>query len=247
MDDSADEADNNCPELDLESREKLIDNEMRSFKNRGFHDGYDEGKKATAQDAFDSGYQKAFEQNFILSTLRGVAQALKSSYNLNNQTTSGSRPTSTTSTGSTASSSCSATSSSSPLNNRSTPINQKNRSRMRTNMFGSSTRFSLGNKTTTTDDLINCSSNSSSSSSITTNLSLGSSSVITSTGAERGGSSIGNDDGKDRNSTHNNHLLLLESMKFDNVQDIDSIKKDLIKICHENRLEILAHYISHIG
>lgn len=131
MDDS--EEDTTSPattDLDLKTREKILDNEMRSFKNRGFHDGYTDGKKAIIQDSFDNGYKKAFEQNFILSTLKGVANALQSSYNLSN---------------------------------------------------------------------INISSN---------------------------------------------HLSKLESMKFDNAGDIESIKEDLIKICRENRLEILAHYVS---
>lgn len=108
-------------ELDLGAREMMLTNEMRSFKNRGFHDGYDEGKSSTVQAAFDSGYKKAFERNFILSTLKGVAQALKTSYNLSN------------------------------------------------------------------------------------------------------------------------------NMKFDDASEIETIKNDLVKICRENRLEILAHYVSQIG
>lgn len=154
-------------ELDLKSREKLLDNEMRAFRNRGFHDGYDDGKKAVVQEAFDAGYQKAFEENFILSTLKGVAQALKTSYNLNNIN----RPTSSTSTTSTLSSS-----SSSPL-----PSSASTNSAINTNNIS------------------------------------------------------------------NNHIEILESMKFDNASDIDSIKQDLIKICRENRLDILAHYVSHVG
>lgn len=64
---------------DLETRERLLENEMRSFENLGFHDGYHDGKQSVVQNAFDCNYQKAFEQNFALSTLKGVAQALKSS------------------------------------------------------------------------------------------------------------------------------------------------------------------------
>lgn len=125
------------PELAASTtRSRLLDNEMRSFKNRAFHDGYDEAKGAVLQEAFDSSYKKAFEQNFILSTLKGVASALK---------TSG---------------------------------------------------FS--------------------SNSVSVNIS-------------------------------SNHLSLLDSMKFDGSGDIESIKKDLITICRENRLEILAHYVSQIG
>lgn len=44
-----------------------------------------------------------------------------------------------------------------------------------------------------------------------------------------------------------NHLSMLESMKFDNTSDIETIKRDLVRICRENRLEILAHYVSQIG
>lgn len=122
-------------------RNTLIDNEMRSFKNRGFHDGYDDGKKAVIKQAFDTGYKKAFEQNFILSTLKGVASALRTSYN---------------------------------------------------------------------------SASSSSTNGVNVNIS-------------------------------SKHLSILESMKFDGTTDIESIKKDLIKVCRENRLEILAHYVSEIG
>lgn len=104
-----------------------MDKEMRAFKNRGFHEGHDEGKGAKLQEAFDSGYKKAFEQNFILSTLKGVASALKTSY-------------------------------------------------------------------------------------ISTN-----------------------------------HRGLLDSMKFDGSIDNEALKRDLITICRENRLEILAHYVSQIG
>lgn len=114
----------------LTTRDQLLDNEMRPFKNRGFHDGYDVGKRIVLQDAFDSGYKKAFEQNFILSTLKGVASALKSNYNIN---------------------------------------------------------------------------------------------------------------------ISSNHLSLLNSMKFDGSSDSESIKKDLIAICRENRLEVLAHYVSQVG
>lgn len=175
-------------ELDLKSREKLLDNEMRAFRNRGFHDGYDDGKKAVVQEAFDAGYQKAFEENFILSTLKGVAQALKTSYNLNKNNMN--RPTSSTSTTSTSSSSTS-----SPL--PSLP--------------------STTNSSTTTSTI--ATSSSSSSSATNTNLT----------------------------NISSNHIRILESMKFDNASDIDSIKQDLIKICRENRLDILAHYVSHIG
>lgn len=49
------------------------------------------------------------------------------------------------------------------------------------------------------------------------------------------------------NNISSNHLSKLESMKFDDAGDIESIKEDLIKICRENRLEILAHYVSQIG
>lgn len=119
------------PSESEEDNKKMISNELRSMRNHGFHDGYDEGKKVVIQEAFDTGYKKAFEENFILSTLKGVAHALKSSYN------------------------------------------HVNISR--------------------------------------------------------------------------NHLSILESMKFDNASDIEIIKSDLIKICRENRLEILAHYVSHVG
>ena len=61
------------------TREALLNNELRSFNNRGFHDGYDDGKKSTSQQNFDLGYKKAFEQTFILATLKGVAEALKTS------------------------------------------------------------------------------------------------------------------------------------------------------------------------
>lgn len=141
--------------LDSKTRERILENEMRSFRNAGFHDGYDEGKRSVIQGAFDDGYQKAFEQNFILSTLKGVAHALKSSYNL----TINSKTSSTTSTPS-------------PTTSRIT-INNDNIS--------------------------------------------------------------------------SNHLSILESMKFDDAGDIESIKNDLIRICRENRLEILAHYVSQIG
>lgn len=107
----------------------MLGNELRAFKNRGFHDGFDEGKNAVIQEAFDSGYQKAFERNFALSTLKGVAHALRSSVTL---------------------------------------------------------------------------------------------------------------------SQSHQVLSTLESMKFDNSSDIESIKSDLIKICRDNRLEILAHYVSQI-
>lgn len=184
MDDSDEDASNPTTELDLKTREQILDNEMRSFHNRGFHDGYDEGKKIVLQKAFDAGYQKAFEQNFVLSTLKGVAHALKSSYNL-------SRSSSTTST--------------SPL--------MPSINRRRSNLFGSSKN----------DDTSSSSSSS---------------------------SNISNTTGSSNNNVNNilsNHLSMLESMKFDNASDIESIKNDLIKICRENRLEILAHYVSQIG
>jgi len=134
-------------DLSPKERGKLLNNEMRSFKNRGFHDGYDKGKETTIQESFDTGYKKAFELNFILSTLRGVANALKSSNNLKRQTTI---------------------------------YNQKNHN--------------------------------------VVNLRIS-----------------------------ENHLYLLESMKFDGTTDVESLKGDLIKICRENRLEILAHYVSQVG
>lgn len=246
MDDSADEADiTSSNELNPGTRESLLNNEMRSFKNRGFHDGYDDGKRSSIQEAFDSGYQKAFEQNFVLSTLKGVAQALKSSYNLNqnqNDSAINSRPTSTISTTSTTST-ASSSSSTSPSKNP----KYSSRSRMK-NLFGSSSKISCSNKKV--DDLI-CSSNSSSASSITaSNLSVSSvgNNMLTPAGSSKIINKTAGSASKIKsNNINNNHLLILESMKFDNVQDIESIKSDLIKICRENRLEILAHYISQIG
>lgn len=166
-------------------RDKLLDNDMRSFKNRGFHDGYDEGKKMVLQEAFDKGYKKAFEQNFILSTLKGVANALKSSYNLNQRQSI--RPTSSPAVTSSSLSSSSSSSSSSASPSSSS------------------------------------SSSSTSSSSTSPPSSAASSTTLTT-----------------------NHLNILEAMKFDGTRDIESIKNDLIKICRENKLEILAHYVSQI-
>lgn len=125
------ENDSSSDELDLETREKLLNNDLRSHTNRGFHDGYDEAKTDKLQEAFDVGYKKAFEQNFVLSTLKGVAQAL---------------------------------------------ILDK-----------------INFKITITN------------------------------------------------------LAILESMNFDNPDEIESIKENLIRICRENRLEILAHYVSQMG
>lgn len=193
MDDSDEDLTNEdeSTELDLKTRQRLVENEMRSFKTRGFHDGYDEGVKRTSQKAFDAGYKKAFEQNFILSTLKGVAHALQSSYNLTN------RPTSTIS---------SITSSSSS----SSPSGRHHRMRSKRCDGGtSSSGSSSSNVSSSANSPAPCSN-------INVNIS-------------------------------GNHLSILESMKFDDASDIESIKNDLIKICRENRLEILAHYVSQIG
>lgn len=199
MDDSEDDA--NSPtttDLDLKTRKKILDNETRSFKNRGFHDGYTDGKNAVIQESFDTGYQKAFEQNFILSTLKGVAHALQSSYNLKNPT--------------------SAISSPSPTSSPSQLIRMRDGDRRNiSNLFGSGTA--------TTGDISSSSCSSSSEVSATT---IGNSNINV-------------------NNISSNHLSILESMKFDNAGEIESIKEDLIKICRENRLEILAHYVSQIG
>lgn len=208
---------NQDDELDYNTREKMVKNEMRSFRNRGFHDGYDEGKKAVIQQAFDTGYQKAFEQNFILSTLKGIAHALKSSYNLNSATaidTTSARPTSIPSSSS--SKLTSSTNINSPPSPRSKPGS----------LFGS--RSIVGSKSRSLPLAGDSSAGSScSSSSNVSNTTAGSSNFNV--------------------NISSNHLLLLESMKFDDAENIESIKNDLIKICRENRLEILAHYVSHIG
>lgn len=186
-------------ELDKKTRDNLFKNEIRSFRNRAFHDGYDDGKNAVIQKAFDDGYQKAFEQNFILSTLKGVAQALKSSHNLNS-TKLTTRPTSTTSSASTASPSPS-------------PSSKHRTERGSNQLFGSSA-------TTAKSGEISSSSSS---------------------------SNVSNTTGSSNINISSNHLSVLESMKFDDASDIESIKNDLIKICRENRLEVLAHYVSGIG
>lgn len=179
MDMDSDEDSNTNGTSSPARRDKLLDNEMRSYRNRGFHDGYDEGKKAVIQEAFDTGYKKAFEQNFILSTLKGVASALKSSYNLNQSHRHQQHQDEPPSTPPTSSSSASDLNSST-----SSPVSRT------------------------------------------------SSTSTTSSSTMRGGSP--------------HHLRMLESMKFDGTSDIESIKNDLITICRENRLEILAHYVSQI-
>lgn len=228
MQESDDENTNQSTDFDKKTRDKILENELRSFRNRGFHDGYDEGKKAVIQNAFDNGYQKAFEQNFILSTLKGVAQALIASHNLNS-TSSGSGPTATTKITSTnlvtksstpSSSRPTSTTSSSSVASTSSPYpsnSSKQRIVRSSNIFGSST-------TTTTSGGGGDISSSSSSSNVS-NTTTGNSNINISS----------------------NHLSILESMNFDNANNIESIKNDLIKICRENRLEILAHYVSEIG
>lgn len=188
MEESDDDSFNQSTDLDKKTRDKILENEMRSFRNRGFHDGYDEGKKIIIQNAFDNGYQKAFEQNFILSTLRGVAQALIASHNLNSTNS-----TATTKTAST-----------NLVTKPSTP--------------SSSRPTSTTSSASTSSPCPSHSSTSSSSSINNSNINISS-----------------------------NHLSILESMNFDNATDIESIKNDLMKICRENRLEILAHYVSEIG
>lgn len=163
-------------------QQNLITNEMRSFNKRGFHDGYDEGKLSTSQNAFDEGYKESFEQNFILFTLKGVAQALKSSHNIKNNTNN--------------------------TNNNNNNLNNN------------------------TNNHSNNNSNSNSNNNINSNNT--------------------NNHHKYHHHPHrvcisNNHLTLLESMKFDDASNIDNIKNNLVKICRENRLEILAHYVSQIG
>lgn len=71
----------------LKSRQRMLANEMRSIRNHGFHNGYDEGQASVVQESFDTGYEKSFEQNFILSTLKGVAEALVGSnrYSISDQ------------------------------------------------------------------------------------------------------------------------------------------------------------------
>lgn len=208
MDDSDDETNKSSSELDIGTREMMITNEMRSFKNRGFHDGYDEGKNSTIQGAFDTGYRKAFEQNFILSTLKGVAHALKSSYNLNSKINinRNQRPNSLTPTISSTSSSQSACGDISSASSSS---------------GGSRSSINVSNAIPTPPP----------SSTITT-------ATVSSTTRSSNINVV---------NISNNHLSLLESMKFDDASDIESIKNDLVKICRENRLEILAHYVSQIG
>lgn len=60
------------------SREVMLNNEMRSMRNHGFHDGYDEGRQSVIQEAFDTGYKRAYEQSFIQGMLKGAAHALRS-------------------------------------------------------------------------------------------------------------------------------------------------------------------------
>lgn len=204
---------------DEPNRERMLGNEMRAFKNRGFHDGYDEGKKAVIQKAFDSGYQEAFERNFALSTLRGVAQALRSSYNLSHQdnprTTDSRRHHEHQH----------------HHNKRNSPHRSDHPKRPTSIASTASSSSPLGRTRSNTEDntTASCSSASSSASGSSCNVS--------------------NTTGISSNINVNissNHLSTLDSMKFDNSTDIESIKSDLIKICRENRLEILAHYVSQI-
>lgn len=181
---------------DLETREKLLGNEVRGIRNRGFHDGYEKGKKSTIQKSFDSGYKKAFGQNFALSTLKGVAEALKNTLELR----------------------------------QSSPDSPQSYSPS-TNLRDSAPTTSSSSTTLeTTSTSGGVASNSSSSSNVSCNTT----------------------DLRDRYFTNNkvsssNVLLLLETMDFNNVDNIESIKKALIQICRESRLEILAHYVSQIG
>lgn len=209
MDDSEDETSSNRgtnSELDISSRETMLTNEMRSIKNRHFHDGYDNGKNTTIQKAFDTGYKKAFEKNFILTTLKGVAHALKSSQNLNSNLGRNQRP------------------------NSLTPTTSSSSSQLGAGDISSASSSSGGSRSS-----INVS-----------NITISSQSGVHNESSPTVSSTTGRSDINVVNVT-NNHLSLLESMKFDDTSDIESIKSDLVRICRENRLEILAHYVSQIG
>lgn len=196
----------------------MLGNELRAFKNRGFHDGYDEGKKAVIQEAFDSGYQKAFERSFALNTLKGVAQALRSSFNLsqNQQERTidhhGER-----------------------TQDHSSPRRSGGHQKRPTSIASTASLSLSRTQSNPCEDntTASCSSASSSASGSSCNVSGSQATGISS-------SNIGSVN------ISSNHLSTLESMKFDNSSDIESIKRDLIKICRENRLEILAHYVSQV-
>ena len=73
MDESDDESDERIV------RQQTLNKEMNIHLNRGFHDGYDESIQLNINRALDHGYNLAYEQHFILSTLKGVAFGLISS------------------------------------------------------------------------------------------------------------------------------------------------------------------------
>lgn len=254
------------------AKESRGGSKMRSLASRttltqqngaGLHDGYEEGvrpKKHSHRNETTKPVgqgRKAFEQNFILSTLKGVANALKSSHrnslkqSLSN-TEQSRRPTSAISSASTPSTSSSDSSSTSSFVVASTTLK--------------SHRHSTGPANGVDLELAsNCSTSSSVSSNLSSSNMIGSSDCYQTNNNTTGS---GETDGKSHHQ-HNyhhhagrrsigsnnasnvtissDHLNLLESMKFDSTSDIESIKKDLIKICRENRLEILAHYVSQIG
>ena len=282
-------------ELSSILRDKLIVNEMISVRNRGFHDGYDEGKQKTMQKSLDAGYERAFERNFILSTLKGVATALKSSHNLkeqngltadhsrrrhhqNQRPNSANYPSPSTKINRNDSSSTHSSLAQIPPTKGSTASSSpKSTSTLSTSSYSTSSASSSPSTTSTSSSTSSKSkhhhhrhSTGQPNSRLLTQKYLGNtgrrSAISTKSNGNENPSNGGSDNATRRlssgnvsgcgnfSSTHvvnvnisSNHMSLLESMKFDSTSDIESLKKDLIRICRENRLEILAHYVSQIG
>lgn len=235
MEDSDDEmtsSSHHRGEVSQSARQRMLSNELRSFKNRGFHDGYDEGKKQVIQEAFDSGYQKAFEKNFALSTLKGVAQALRSSSNLRHHHHQDDHPRANISSPSRNSGAHHHTTNSP---HRLGHHHHQKRPTSIASTASSSLSRTRSNPCEDATTTASCSSASSSASGSSCNVSSNHQAMGISSSNIVGSVNISD-----------SHLSKLESMKFDNSSDIESIKEDLIKICRENRLEILAHYVSQI-
>lgn len=231
-------------------RDTLLTNELRSFNSRGFHDGYDDGKKSSSQQNFDLGYKKAFEQQFILSTLKGVAEALKSSCNLNNKGDSNHNDKLRQHNNSTIISCSSSQTNTINSNgfNHDDKINNSTTTCPKQQIEGILT---TPKKMTPIKNLsrndVNTPRNLSVNSNANNIINNNTSNLNNSNCIDRNQTSFNNQKGFVDANLSSNHLNLLESMKFDDATDIENLKDNLIKICRDNRLEILAHYVAQIG
>lgn len=163
-------------------RQQTLNKEMKIHHTRGFHDGYDESAQLSANRALDHGYNLAYEQHFVLSTLRGVAFGLvssKSAKTIKEETTESDSPTTSTDNSS-------------------------------TNSTTTTTTTTTTNKQTLDEQQIR----------------LLESLLIRIDRLQR---------------------IIVSQLTDDEENELNDIKQDLIKICKDSRLEILAHYVSEIG